>query len=228
MEHLTGLHPTDLSVLMAQYPGPKVQEYCNHIRRTVKQKPHILVAYAWCYYMAVFSGGRWIRAQLNASGEDFWRTSTSDDDSKTEKDALTPLSERGLSLWSFDGEHDGEDIKAEFKARLAEAEAFFTPDERIDVIEEAKQIFTFSASLVEELDDKVGTDMQKLAHLDRAERLRAKEEKAQQQQQLDVIGVPKLSLTTSTWLKKPEVTGAAVALGCLACVALLVLNPIGA
>ncbi|KAH7132200.1 hypothetical protein B0J11DRAFT_219812 [Dendryphion nanum] len=221
LEFLTGLHPTDLSVLLAQYPGEKVQEYCNHIRRIVKQKPHVLVAYAWCFYMAVFSGGRWIRAQLAASGDEFWRTATSDD-SKGEKDAFVPLAERGLSLWSFDGEHDGEDIKAEFKKRLAAVEDFFTDDERIDVIEEAKNIFMFSAGLVEELDTKVGTDMQQLAHLDRAERLKAKEKA----QQVDTL-VPKMSQTSATWLKKPEITGAAVALGCLACAALLVLHPTG-
>lgn len=223
LEFLTGLHPTDLDVLLAQYPGEKVADYCTHIRKVVRHKPHVLVAYAWCFYMAVFSGGRWIRSQLTTAGEDFWRSATSDDkntESEKEEEQVS-LEEKGLSFWNFDGEHDGEDIKAEFKRRLAAAEQLFTPDERIDVIEEAKEIFRLSATLVDELDEKLGTDNEKLKQLDHVAKKRAREVN-----EADGI-TPKVSQSSSvsTWLKRPEVTGAVVALGCLACVALLKLDP---
>lgn len=221
LEFLTGLHPTDLSVLLAQYPGDKVAEYCTHIRKAVKHKPHVLVAYAWCYYMAVFSGGRWIRSQLANSGEDFWRTATTGNTKENEEEEQAPLHERGLSFWNFDGPHDGEDIKANFKNRLAAADGFFTTDERIDVIEEAKSIFKFSASLVEELDEKLSTDMANLDRLSHLEKKRAQEHV----QEAGSVVTAKMFQAPSTWFRKPEVTGALVALGCLACVVLLKLDP---
>ncbi|KAF2475098.1 heme oxygenase-like protein [Lindgomyces ingoldianus] len=226
LEFLTGLHPTDLSVLLAQYPGEKVQEYCIHIRRMVKAKPHLLVAYAWCYYMAVFSGGRWIRSELLKCGEEFWRSAREQDAEKAEVEAepeRVGLLERGLSFWNFDGAHDGEDIKAEFKRRLAGAEDFFTPDERVDIIEEAKNIFKYSASLVQELDEKIGTDAAKLAqvgHVDSGT-LRANDKMKVAEKVIN----PNMSQSAVTWLRRPEITGVFVALGCLACVALLRLDP---
>lgn len=141
---------TDLDVLLSQYPGPKVADYCAHIRNVVRQRPHVLFAYAWCYYMAVFSGGRWIRAQLMEAGEGFWRQ---------DAHMRGPLQEKGLALWNFDGDCDGEDIKAEFKSRLAGVENLLSLEQRQEIIEEAKEIFRFSAVLVDELDEKLQTNM---------------------------------------------------------------------
>ncbi|KAF2000881.1 heme oxygenase-like protein [Amniculicola lignicola CBS 123094] len=235
LEFLTGLHPTDLSVMLAHYPGDAVQDYCLHIRRTVKHKPHVLVAYAWCFYMAVFSGGRWIRGELRKAGPEFWATGTgpeADNEKKanggSEQDMLAGA--MGLGVWNFDGENDGEDIKAEFKERLAEAEMFFTPDERVDVIEEAKQIFGRCAGLVDELDDMLGTDLQNLTRLDAGAGKLAKETEREAVGQAELVTPTKSqspSQAVVTWLRKPEVTGAAVALGCLVCFALLKMDPVG-
>jgi heme oxygenase len=219
LEFLTGLHPTDLSVLLAQYPGDKAADFCAHIRKAVKQKPHVLVAYAWCFYMAVFSGGRWIRQQLMNADEDFWRTSTSNQEAEQ-----VPLKEKGLSFWNFDGDNDGEDIKALFKSRLSAAEDLLTPSERIDIIEEAKSIFTFSASLVEELDEKLGTNMEKIDLHQRLEKKRAAEQP--QKDHADGVSV-KVSRQSVMWLRRPEVTGMVVAVGCLVFVALTKFDPRG-
>lgn len=176
-------------------------------------KPHVLVAYAWCFYMAVFSGGRWIRSELVKAGSDFWRPETG----TTEKPAQDArLEDRGLSFWSFSGDYDGLDIKEAFKQRLLAAEGLFTLDERIDIIEEAKTIFTLSSSLVRELDEKLGTDFEKV-----------KAPKAAELHQAEPVGdkaskvTVNMSHAVGTWIHRPEVTGVAVALGCLACVALL-------
>ncbi|KAG9380682.1 Heme-oxygenase multi-domain protein [Pyrenophora tritici-repentis] len=152
LEYLLAVHPTDLEVLLAKYPGDKVADFCTHIRKSVNEKPWTLVAYAWCFYMAIFSGGRWIRGGLLQAPPGFWPA----DHNGQEAD----LQDRGLSFWHFPGSADGEDIKAEFKARLAAAEDLFTPDERVDIIEEAKHIFRLCATLVDELDEMIGTDMQ--------------------------------------------------------------------
>jgi hypothetical protein len=177
--------------------------------------------------MAVFSGGRWIRAQLEVAGDGFWRAGASidvDNHNEDEKGGEQTLASKELSLWNFDGEHDGEDIKAEFKRRLAGAEDLFTDDERIDVIEEAKQIFKFSASLVEELDQKLGTDMESLARAERTEKANARvKSKVDQATSTAALG-SKVSQSAVMWLRRPEVTGTMVALGCLACVALITLD----
>ena len=126
--------------------------------------------------------------------------------------------DRGLAFWHFDGDQDGEDIKAEFKRRLAALETLFTVDERVDVIEEAKEIFSLCATLVDELDQKLGTDLEKVAHVEHLEKKRAKEQPA------DSVTV-KVSQSSLTWFRRPEVTGAVVALGCLACAVLLKVDP---
>ena len=43
-----------------------------HVEANVRTKPHLLLAYAWTLYMAVFSGGRHIRNALCAPGLGFW------------------------------------------------------------------------------------------------------------------------------------------------------------
>lgn len=209
-----GLHPTDLDVLLAKYPGDKVADFCAHIRKTVHEKPWTLVSYAWCFYMAVFSGGRWIRAELLKAGPQFWRAS--DEENET---TLSHLSERGLSFWHFPGQFDGEDIKVEFKTRLAAAELLFTPDERVDIIEEAKNIMRLCATLVQELDDMVGADhavkkssedvtSEKTSLLTTAEHL------------IRVPPAAKSHGRITCFIRQPKVIGAIVALGCLACVTL--------
>ncbi|KAI1469778.1 heme oxygenase-like protein [Daldinia caldariorum] len=44
--------------------APALVRFQEHIRKTVRARPHVLVAYAWVLYMALFSGGRFMRASL--------------------------------------------------------------------------------------------------------------------------------------------------------------------
>ncbi|KAF2028858.1 heme oxygenase-like protein [Setomelanomma holmii] len=219
LEHLLGLHPTDLEVLLAKYPGDEVAQFCAHIRNTVHEKPWTLVSYAWCFYMAVFSGGRWIRAGLLRAGPDFWLACGA-----SEKRGDLNLPERGLSFWHFPGQFDGEDIKIEFKAHLAAAEGLFTTDERVDIIEEAKNIFEHCANLVQELDNM--TDAHRAEHdpsKDKALQEMANGEKtlsirssADNPQRVSSIDKPTDRIVR--FIRRPEVIGTIVALGCLVCV----------
>ncbi len=215
LEYLLGLHPTDLEVLLAKYPGDRVAEFCTHIRKTVHEKPCTLVAYAWCFYMAIFSGGRWIRAGLLRAGDGFWPSTQGQD--------TVPLQERGLSFWHFAGPHDGEDIKAEFKLRLEEAERLLSVDQRVDVIEEAKNIFQFCAEIVYGLDDTLGsaqvilsdnTTVQAMKETLPEEQIRTKPYADQGH------ALPNAKLVPALW-RRPEVMSTLVALGCLVCVAIL-------
>ncbi|KAK4906055.1 hypothetical protein LTR49_024719, partial [Elasticomyces elasticus] len=96
------------------------------------ESPHVLIAYAWVMYMAIFSGGRWIRQQLAEAGPDF-----------------------ELAFLSFEGDEDGEDTKRDFKTRLLSAEDLMTKQERQDAIEEAQRLFDRCIAVVYELDRQV-------------------------------------------------------------------------
>lgn len=141
------------------------RELGNRVKAQVDAKPHLLITYAWVMYMAIFSGGRWIRQQLAQAGGDFWVGSDIPnwptlpdnelDDSpevQEEKRSDPP----GFSFLYFpESGEDGEDIKAEFKSRLAESEALLTDEERAEVVEAAQGLFDDCIGLVRELDEAV-------------------------------------------------------------------------
>ncbi|EPQ63942.1 Bgt-5262 [Blumeria graminis f. sp. tritici] len=55
-------------------------KFLEHMRQSVTENPHLLLAYAWVFYMALFSGGRYLRASLKeagGSGANFWAQSPS-------------------------------------------------------------------------------------------------------------------------------------------------------
>ncbi|KAK0314528.1 hypothetical protein LTR01_001351 [Friedmanniomyces endolithicus] len=106
--------------------------------RRLLERPHTLIAYSWVMYMAIFSGGRWIRQQLADAGPDF-----------------------ELALLSFDGDEDGEDLKRDFKAGLARAEELLSPQERREVMEEAQALFDRCIALVAVLDREVRRQSQR-------------------------------------------------------------------
>jgi len=105
-------------------------------------RPHVLLAYAWAMYLALFNGGRWIRRQLVSAGSDFWEGDTFP-----------------LSFWDFgdgsgeDAEHEG--LKLRFKDSLLAASALLTEAEKEDVIDEAKRLFDMCSEMVLFLDEAV-------------------------------------------------------------------------
>jgi heme oxygenase len=220
LEHLTGLHPTDLGVLLAKYPGEKLAAFCTHIRNAVHEKPWTLVSYAWCFYMAVFSGGRWIRAGLLNAGPDFWQQ---DGDLH-----MTALPTTRLSFWHFPGPFDGEDIKLEFKEQLRAAETLFSPDQRVDIIEEAKNIFQLCAGLVDELDTMVSTQLAdpSTQHSETGVRKTDSKEQFSGTNTKPLQPVRPAAATSKSrqrilaFLQRPEITGTLFALACLACLTL--------
>ncbi|KAM0131025.1 hypothetical protein ACHAO1_007530 [Botrytis cinerea] len=165
----------------------RLAEFIAHTKKSVQTNPHVLLAYAWVLYMALFSGGRYLRASLKSAGglEDFWerdpspvrpygvtRTSAPSQSSSKEdsEQELRPSARRlsrsecsrlmkkqGLQFFDFVGDEDGEDIKREFKGRIAEAEVLLTDGEKADIIKEAQAIFSFMVMMVSELDSVCGT-----------------------------------------------------------------------
>ncbi|KAJ9627850.1 hypothetical protein H2203_003068 [Taxawa tesnikishii (nom. ined.)] len=164
LSHLDKAHALHLNDIKAR--GEATEKFVRHIRTAIQDKPHRLVAYSWVMYMAIFSGGRWIRQQLLDAQADFWHGQAESSRawrvdsplrSRAESGRITKTGMPGFSFLYFDSEADGEDIKADFKERLAAAEALLTPAERKDVVEEAQTIFEYCVSVVEELDRRLDT-----------------------------------------------------------------------
>ncbi|QIW94958.1 hypothetical protein AMS68_000476 [Peltaster fructicola] len=122
-----------------------IQEERAKLRTLVQDKPHILVAYAWIMYMAIFSGGRWIRQQLSSASNDFWNTNSD------EKSLDTP----GFTFLSFDAANDGEELKATFKRNLAQADEILSKEEREDIVNTGEDLFQHCIELIEKIDRDV-------------------------------------------------------------------------
>ncbi|KAA6408675.1 MAG: hypothetical protein FRX48_07757 [Lasallia pustulata] len=148
---LLDLPPDQIKGGMSRRGWPRVSEFAAHIEASASAKPHVLVAYAWVMYMALFNGGRWMRSELSAAGDRFWGSPSHtlvDEQDEGGSDAC-------LNFFRFKGSQDGDGIKHDFKARLSEMEVLLKAEERLDIVREAQDIFIHCALLVEELDDAV-------------------------------------------------------------------------
>jgi len=117
--------------------------FTAHIHTTLSTHPHLLLAYTWVLYMALFSGGRYIRAKLLQAGPKFWNRASGEKGRGDVDDVLT--------FWTFDSDEDGEDIKAVFKTRFAEVENHLTEAEREEVVQEAVHIMEAVHGVIEEI-----------------------------------------------------------------------------
>lgn len=131
----------------------QLEQFLTHTKMKVEEKPYVLAAYAWVLYMALFAGGRYLRASIRESGTNLWEISTLPGTTAPESQPHA----FGLQFFHFDGEEDGEDIKKDFKRRMLEADTLLTEAEKLDVIEEAQHIFSFMIGIVGDLDALFGT-----------------------------------------------------------------------
>lgn len=141
----------EVRILEASRTG-HIAEFIVHITESVGENPHILIAYAWVLYMALFAGGRYLRASLQL-GSEVWLRSRFDGTGEVGVSLRSHPS--GLEFFNFPGHDDGITLKLEFKRRFAEAELALTTDERDDIIKEAQNIFVFMIMVVDELDQAV-------------------------------------------------------------------------
>ncbi|KHO00315.1 heme oxygenase-like, multi-helical [Metarhizium album ARSEF 1941] len=151
-------------------------EVVKHIKRAIKNKPHVLLAYSYILYMALFAGGRFIRATLESAGQEFWDTTaascamlTSQSRSSNEdlvdgmcngQTGTPPRGSHGrqpLRFFHFDTAEDGEDLKRDYKRKLADCDASLSYQEKHDIVQEAICIFENMVLLVAQLDTVVAT-----------------------------------------------------------------------
>ncbi|OBR12076.1 hypothetical protein CH63R_04372 [Colletotrichum higginsianum IMI 349063] len=70
---LTGWSPEVVEEqLKAVAEAGRLAEFTHHVKRTIEKKPHVLMAYSYILFMALFAGGRFIRAVLESAGPEFW------------------------------------------------------------------------------------------------------------------------------------------------------------
>ncbi|KAL8761302.1 MAG: hypothetical protein Q9184_002571 [Pyrenodesmia sp. 2 TL-2023] len=155
--HLPGLGraqalENDIRTLLPEsyrYPNPssfpQLEAFERHVQASVAQKPHLLIAYTWIFYMALFSGGRYIRSKLRAGLGASIRSATSANADQA----------AGLSFWEFPGKHDGDDLKVEYKSRVTAVSALLTEEERADIADEGVKIMVFLTDIVTEVADVV-------------------------------------------------------------------------
>ncbi|OHE95925.1 hypothetical protein CORC01_08777 [Colletotrichum orchidophilum] len=177
--------------LAAVSQSGRLAEFTRHMKRTIEKKPHVLMAYSYILFMALFAGGRFIRATLESAGTEFWEQipspippsqipcqvrappsgtatptaapvdlSRGDDRGKAEVGAKHMRHSLPLSFFHFATALDGEDLKKEFKKRLAESEHHLSPRQRRDIIQEAVCIFDNMLLLVGQLDNVCDTDLE--------------------------------------------------------------------
>ncbi len=128
--------------------GPKLGGFVMHISAAIHERSHLLLAYTWIFYMALFSGGRYIRRKLRQAGPGFWGAV------RGEKGDV----DRYLNFWTFEGEEDGEDVKADFKRRFGEVEACLTEEEKEEVVAEAVLIMQSMLEVIPEIAETVGRE----------------------------------------------------------------------
>lgn len=142
--------------------APVLSSFLHHIRHAVEARPHVLLAYGWVLYMALFSGGRFIRASLEAAGPAFWAPlsdlSHPSPSTETERESSERSARGPFQFFRFNTPSDGEDLKQTFKDRLVELETLLTDQEREEIVQEAQNIFDFMVKMVMELDAVCGTD----------------------------------------------------------------------
>ncbi len=145
---------------------PRLDAFTDHIRSVASAAPgkrHLLLAYAWVLYMALFSGGRYIRARLRGAGAGFWGEKGVEGGKGLGDDEKEAGMDGYLGFWTFEGEEDGEDLKAEFKDRFASVEGILTEAEKDEVVQEAVFIMQSMIGVVVEISEVFGTGLSEAA-----------------------------------------------------------------
>lgn len=146
---LVNLKPCSPNRTTLENASKVIGAHQNTIRTAIRAKPHVVLAYAWVMYMALFNGGRIIRAQLSGALPEFWECSKTPPNS--EEGVHVTRSEH-LQFWDFDDGRDGDNVKEELRKRVDTAAAQLTVSERVDVVDEAVRIYERLHELVDWLD----------------------------------------------------------------------------
>ncbi|CUS07142.1 unnamed protein product [Tuber aestivum] len=148
---------------LTQPMWPARAEYVLRIKRVLSQKPHLVIAYAHNYYMALFAGGKILKYQISQAKGFFPRRG-----GMTEEECK----DAGTNLFSFEVPKGKEDLlRSGFKDALADIQSTLTVEEKTgqslspapslsevllkfgkEIIQESRAIFGNNEMLILELD----------------------------------------------------------------------------
>ncbi|KAJ5095325.1 hypothetical protein NUU61_004681 [Penicillium alfredii] len=123
-------------------------QFRSYIKEHIPTKPHLLVAYIWIMYQALFNGGRFIRMQLLKAGPDFWGL--------TEKEMDPTAFPSPLSFWCVE---EADVVQAEFRNRVVKADNLLTETERQEILQESLEIFRRCELITHQLDEDVAAGL---------------------------------------------------------------------
>lgn len=126
-------------------------EFVEHIRKSIKEKPHLALAYGHTMYLALFAGGRILRSSIMKSAGLFPQV----EGLTTEEVAL-----RGTNLFRFEEIEDEDQLRMDFKSRYELAtRSALTEQEKREIIDESMEIFQRNIECVKEIALKNSTIM---------------------------------------------------------------------
>ncbi|KAL7266630.1 heme oxygenase [Rhizina undulata] len=143
LEHFYG------KTAFAKEPDTKERKKCcEHIKTVVREKPHVLIAYAHNYYMALFAGGRRLRYLIQHASKEFFPL----------REGLEKIEERQIratGLFRFEGWERGQEekLRARFKEVMGEIDAVFSEEDKKYIIEESREFFVSCERIIKELDE---------------------------------------------------------------------------
>ncbi|EPS44748.1 hypothetical protein H072_1261 [Dactylellina haptotyla CBS 200.50] len=124
-----------------------------YVKQATAERPHVLLAYCHCLYMALFAGGQHIKAAISRSA--IRKFALAAHQTVPEEAKTAP----GIGLFTFDGRSTKEELELRQKLRdgIRQAEELLTPKERSEVLVEACEVFKLTRRLVDELDVSCAT-----------------------------------------------------------------------
>lgn len=118
-------------------------DFVNHIKKSLREKPHLALAYGHTMYLALFAGGRILRSNIMRSTGLFPQVPGL----STEEVAL-----RGTNLFRFDEIEDEEALRMGFKSRFElSTRNTLTEQEKREIIDESMEIFQRNIVCVKEI-----------------------------------------------------------------------------
>jgi heme oxygenase len=130
-----------------KFEDPIRQEQINfvkHIYETYEQKPHILLAYCHVMYLALFAGGQILSSSLAKATGIF---------PQVDGKSTSEVAKLGTNFFKFPVE-DSQSLRIKYKREFELATRNeLTEQEKLDIIEEAKEIFRRNYDVVAEIED---------------------------------------------------------------------------
>ena len=125
---------------------PELKDFNKSLGDRMHGKPHLLLAHAWVFYLAIFSGGRYMKASLDTSFQSAWLPRLEDDEQRRIPDDY-------LQFWTFGSSiEESEEIRSFFKKSFEEVAKTLSTEQREEIVVEAGIIMDRLAGIVQELE----------------------------------------------------------------------------